>query len=94
MREKDSSARQPMVSYMWGKRWPSHRAKAGNPAGELPPRITASEFWKGSAFGVAVGARSFPGISRSTPTPTILLNFENDLGFQCRIQELGSASGD
>ena len=84
---------QPMVSYIRGKRWPPHRAKPGSPDGTLTPRITASEFWKGSAFGAAVGARSFPGNIAVRANADYLLNFKKDLGFQYRIEELGSAAG-
>ena len=77
------------ISYMWGKRWRLPREKAGNRAAELPPRITRSEFWKGSAVGVAVGARSFPGIIAIHANADYILNFEKEIGVQRQIQELG-----
>jgi two-component system sensor histidine kinase HydH len=84
--------RQQMISYMWGKRWRLPRDKAGNRAAELPPRITGSEFWKGSAIGVAVGARSFPGIIAIHANADYVLNFEKEIGVQRQIQELGRES--
>jgi signal transduction histidine kinase len=84
--------RQQMISYMWGKRWRLPREKAEKPAAELPPRITTSEFWKGSAIGVAVGARSFPGIIAIHANADYILNFEKEIGVQRQIQELGRES--
>jgi two-component system sensor histidine kinase HydH len=77
---------------MWGKRWRLPREKAENRAAELPPRITRSEFWKGSAIGVAVGARSFPGIIAIHANADYILNFEKEIGVQRQIQELGRQS--
>jgi signal transduction histidine kinase len=85
-------SRQQMTSYMWGKRWRLPREKAGNRAAQLPPRITTSEFWKGSAIGVAVGARSFPGIIAIHANADYILNFEKEIGVQRQIQELGRQS--
>jgi signal transduction histidine kinase len=84
--------RQEMISYMWGKRWQLPREKTGSPAVALPPRITSSEFWKGSAIGVAVGARSFPGIIAIHANAEYILNFEKEIGVQRQIQELGRES--
>jgi len=84
--------RQQMITYMWGKRWRLPREKAGNRAAELPPRVTGSEFWKGSAIGVAVGARSFPGIIAIHANADYILNFEKEIGVQRQIQELGRES--
>ena len=80
------------ISYMWGKRWRLPREKAENRAAELPPKITGSEFWKGSAIGVAVGARSFPGIIAIHANADYILNFEKEIGIQRQIQELGRES--
>jgi two-component system, NtrC family, sensor histidine kinase HydH len=84
--------RQQMISYMWGKRWRLPREKAENRTAELPPRITKSEFWKGSAIGVAVGARSFPGIIAIHANADYILNFEKEIGVQRQVQELGRES--
>ena len=80
------------ISYMWGKRWRLPGEKPGNRAAELPPEITRSEFWKGSALGVAVGARSFPGIIAIHANADYILNFEKEIGVQRQIQELGRES--
>jgi signal transduction histidine kinase len=90
--EKRVERRQPMISYMWGKRWRLPGDKPENRAAELPPRITRSEFWKGSAVGVAVGARSFPGIIAIHANAEYILNFEKEIGVQRQIQELGHKS--
>jgi two-component system sensor histidine kinase HydH len=84
--------RQQMISYMWGKRWRLPREKPGNRAAELPPRVTRSEFWKGTAIGVAVGARSFPGIIAIHANADYILNFDKGIGVQRQIQELGRES--
>jgi len=78
--------------YMWGKRLRSQEAKPEKPAINLPTRITAKEFWQGSAIGVAVVARSFPGIIAVHANADYILNFEKEIGLQNRIQELGSAA--
>ncbi len=90
--EERLQRRQQMISYMWGKRWRLPREKAGNLAAGLPPKIMRSEFWKGSAIGVAVGARSFPGIIAIHANADYILNFEKEIGVQRQIQELGRES--
>ena len=80
------------ISYMWGKRWRLPREKAENRAAELPPRVTGSEFWKGSVFGVAIGARSFPGIIAVHANADYVLNFEKEMGVQSQIEDLGRHS--
>ena len=90
--EERYDRRQPMISYMWGKRWRLPWEKPENRAAELPPRIRRSEFWKGSAIGVAVGARSFPGIIAIHANADYILNFEKEIGVQRQIQELGRKS--
>jgi two-component system, NtrC family, sensor histidine kinase HydH len=80
------------ISYMWGKRWRLPREKAENRAAELPPRVTGNEFWKGSVFGVAIGARSFPGIIAVHANADYVLNFEKEMGVQSQIEDLGRYS--
>jgi signal transduction histidine kinase len=87
--EKLFQSRQHTISYMWGKRWRLPGEKAGNRDAELPSRIKKSEFWKGSAIGVAVGAHSFPGIIAIHANADYILNFEKEIGVQRQIQELG-----
>jgi signal transduction histidine kinase len=84
--------RQQMISYIWGKRWRRPGEKPANRAAELPLKITRSEFWKGSAIGVAVGARSFPGIIAIHANADYILNFEKEIGVQRQIQEMGRHS--
>lgn len=81
-------SRRPTTSYMWGKRW-RPREKAGNGDAELPTRIKKSDFWKGSAVGIAVSARSFPGIIAIHANTDYVLNFEKEIGVQRQVQELG-----
>ena len=83
---------QRMISYMWGKRWRLPKEKTENQTTQLPLRITRSEFWKGSAVGVAVGARSFPGIIAIHANAEYILNFEKEIGVQRQLQELGRES--
>ena len=80
------------MSYMWGKRWRLPREKAENRAAELPPRVTGSDFWKGSVFGVAIGAHSFPGIIAVHANADYVLNFEKEMGVQSQIEDLGRHS--
>jgi two-component system, NtrC family, sensor histidine kinase HydH len=84
--------RMQTLSYMWGKRWRLPREKAENRAAELPPRVTGNEFWKGSVFGVAIGARSFPGIIAVHANADYVLNFEKEMGVQSQIEDLGRHS--
>jgi signal transduction histidine kinase len=84
--------RQQMINYMWGKRWRLPRKQDEQKAGELPPRIKEKEFWKGSPFGIAIGARSFPGIIAIHANADYILNFEKEIGVQRQIQELGRES--
>jgi len=84
--------RQQMISYIWGKRWRRPGEKPAHRAAELPLKITRSEFWKGSAIGVAVGARSFPGIIAIHANADYILNFEKEIGVQRQIQEMGRHS--
>ena len=85
--------RAQVMSYIWGESWRLPGEKPGSRSAKIPPRITASEFWKGSAIGAAVGARSFPGIIAVHAKADYLFNFEKEIGFQHRIQELGRAAG-
>ena len=80
------------MSYMWGKRWRLPREKAENRAADLPPRVTGNDFWKGSVFGVAIGAHSFPGIIAVHANADYVLNFEKEMGVQSQIEDLGRHS--
>ena len=70
------------INYAWGKRWRLPTEKAEEKTGEPPPGIKDKEFWKGSAFGVAVGARSFPGIIAIHANADYIFNFEKAIGVQ------------
>jgi len=80
--------RQGMMTFMWGRRWslPEEREKV--PA-QAPPKLKETKFWEGSAFGVAMGARSFPGIIAVHANADYILNFKNEIGVQRQIEELG-----
>ena len=80
------------ISYMWGKRWRLPREKDEKKAAEPPPRINQKEFWKGSVFGVAIGARSFPGIIAVHANADYVLNFDKEMGVQTQIENLGRQS--
>ena len=80
------------IRYAWGKRWRLPTEKAGETLAEPPPGVKDKEFWKGSAFGVAVGARSFPGIIAVHANSDYLLNFEKEIGVQTQIENLGRHS--
>ena len=80
------------ISYAWGKRWRLPTEKAEEKTGEPPPALKDKEFWKGSAFGVAVGARSFPGIIAIHANADYIFNFEKAIGVQRQIEDLGRQS--
>ena len=77
-----------MMQYMWGRRWAPPAAE-----GDVPPAIRDQKFWKGSVFGVAVGARSFPGIIAVHADATYVLKFGKEIGVQRQIEELGHQAG-
>ena len=84
--------RQEMMRYMWGRRW----SGAGDePAGEagLPLPIREKRFWEGSLFGVALGARSFPGIIAVHADAEYVLNFRREIGVEREIEEMGRQAG-
>jgi signal transduction histidine kinase len=84
--------RQQMISYMWGKRWRLPGEKTETQAASLPPRIKKTEYWQGSTFGVAMGARSFPGIIAIHANANYIFNFENAIGVQSQIEDLARQS--
>ncbi len=90
--EELAQRRQQMISYMWGKRWKLPREKDEEKTAEPPPRIKEREFWEGSAFGVAIGARSFPGIIAIHANTDYIFNFEKEIGVQSQIADLGRQS--
>ena len=84
--------RQTIISYARGKRWRLPGEKGQEKTGELPPAISGKEFWKGSTFGVAVSARSFPGIIAIHAGADYIFNFETAIGVQRQIEDLGRQS--
>src|SRR5687767_14501855 len=80
-REETFQPHRQTISYAWGKRWRLPE-KAEEKTGEPPPAIKDKEFWKGSAFGVAVGARSFPGIIAIHANADYIFTFEKTIGVQ------------
>jgi signal transduction histidine kinase len=81
----------PFRMFMWGRRWqlPARGEEAGD---ELPPRLKEKKVWEVSVFGVAVGARSFPGVIAVHANAGYILNFKNEIGVQRQIEELGRQS--
>ena len=86
------SQRQQMKTVVWGKRWQLANGTDKNTGAEPPARIKQKDFWKGSAFGAAVGARSFPGIIAVHANADYILNFEKEIGVQTQIENLGKYS--
>jgi len=82
----------PTISYAWGKRWRLPTEKAEEPTAEPPPGVKSKEFGNGSAFGVAVGARSFPGIIAVHANADYIFNFDKAIGVQTQIEDLGRQS--
>ncbi|MBI4635653.1 MAG: hypothetical protein HY727_04830 [Candidatus Rokubacteria bacterium] len=81
----------PMMRFMWGRRW-AHPEPA--PGEEPPPPVIRQEkFWEGSVFGVAIGARSFPGIIAVHADADYILNFRREIGVERQIEELGRQAG-
>ena len=75
------------MMYMWGRRWALPRE------GAAPPRVKDRKFWEGSLFGVALGARSFPGIIAVHADADYILNFRKEIDVERQIQELGRQPG-
>jgi len=81
----------PFRMFMWGRHWPLPMQRKEN-SEELPPPLKEKKFWEGSVFGVAVGARSFPGVIAVHADAGYILNFKNEIGVQRQIEELGRQS--
>jgi two-component system sensor histidine kinase HydH len=82
----------PLMMYLWGRRW-GQSPEPGVEGGEGPTAIRERKFWEGSLFGVAVGARSFPGIIAIHADADYVLNFRREIGVERQIEELGRHSG-
>jgi len=75
-----------MTTFMWGRRWRLHQEQAP------PPQVAAKKFWQGSVFGVAIGARSFPGIIAVHANADYILNFRKQIDVQRQVEDLGRQS--
>ncbi|HME61263.1 MAG TPA: hypothetical protein VKH62_08425, partial [Candidatus Binatia bacterium] len=91
-REETIQPHRPTISYAWGKRWQLPTEKAQEKTSESSPGVKDKEFWKGSAFGVAVGASSFPGVIAIHANADYIFNFEKAIGVQSQIEALGRQS--
>lgn len=80
--------RRAMMMYMWGRRWSPPGTE-----GDVPPTIRDRKYWQGSLFGVAVGARSFPGIIAVHADAAYVLNFSREIGVQRQVEEMGRQPG-
>ena len=79
------SERRAMMMYMWGRRWspPSARGTRSR------PRSATASSGRAAVFGVAVGARSFPGIIAVHADAAYVLDFSREIGVQHQVEELG-----
>ncbi|MBI2179479.1 MAG: hypothetical protein HYU31_01505 [Deltaproteobacteria bacterium] len=84
---EESIEQRPPMMYMWGRRW-----RPPQDEGQPPPKLAERKFWEGSVFGVAIGARSFPGIIAVHANADYILNFRKEIDLQKQIAELGRQS--
>jgi two-component system sensor histidine kinase HydH len=81
-----------MMHFMWGQRW-GRPPLAPEGEGPPPPAIQDRKFWEGSIFGVAVGARSFPGVIAVHADADYVLNFRKEIGVEQQIEDIGRQAG-
>jgi signal transduction histidine kinase len=81
---KSWEERRAMMTYMWGRRWRLSQEKEQPPA-----KVAERKFWEGSIFGVAIGARSFPGIIAVHADADYILKFRQEIEVQKQVEELG-----
>ena len=86
--EQSLEQRRAMMTFMWGRRW---NLPQEHP--QPPPKVAERKFWEGSVFGVAIGARSFPGIIAVHANADYILNFRKEIDVQKQIAELGRQTG-
>jgi signal transduction histidine kinase len=79
----------PMLRYMWGRRWAA--PPEAQPA--APAAITERRFWRGTDFGVAVGARSFPGFIAVHADARSLHDLRREIGVERQLGELAGPAG-
>jgi two-component system sensor histidine kinase HydH len=82
------AAHRRMMMYMWGRRW-----SAPSSEGTVPPAVRDRKFWEGSVLGVAIGARSFPGIIVVHADAAYVLKLTREIGVQQQIEEVGHQPG-
>lgn len=80
-----------MMRFFWGRRWGGAPADAGGAPSPAP--IRDRRFWEGTVFGVAIGARSFPGIIAVHADAAYVLDFRKRIGVERQVEELGRQSG-
>ncbi|HEX9880621.1 MAG TPA: ATP-binding protein [Candidatus Binatia bacterium] len=88
MARPPAEGRQQMMIFMWGRSWVLPGDQEDTAPVEPPP-VTEQKFWEGSVFGVAIGARSIPGIIAVHANADYILNFKKEIGVQRQIEELG-----
>jgi len=76
-----------MMTFMWGRRWQLTHEQSPAPA-----NLAEKKFWQGSVFGVAIGARSFPGMIAIHANADYILNFRKQIDVQRQVEELGRHS--
>jgi two-component system sensor histidine kinase HydH len=84
----EAQDRHAMMMYMWGRRWAPPSAES-----EAPPAVRDRKFWEGTVLGVAVAARSFPGIIAVHADAHSVLDFSRTIGVQHQVEELGRQGG-
>jgi signal transduction histidine kinase len=97
-----------MRPFFWGRRWalpPPPRPSPGAPAGPAPgpspglplepepPVLRTRRFWEGTLLGVAVGARSFPGVIAVHADADSVVELQRELGVERQLEELGRQPG-
>jgi signal transduction histidine kinase len=87
--EHHAAPERPLARWMWGRRW----MRPFEPAPDSLPVITDRKFWEGSVFGVAIGARAFPGIIAVHADADYVLSFRKEVGVERQIEELGRQTG-
>jgi signal transduction histidine kinase len=85
--EETMPPHEAIMMFKWGRRWWTPREEKQPPA-----QIAERKFWEGSVFGVAIGARSFPGIIAVHANADYILNFRKDIDVQRQLEELGRQS--
>lgn len=84
----EAQERRAMMMYMWGRQWAP--PSVGD---EAPAAVRDRKFWAGTVLGVAVGARSFPGIIAVHADAHSVLDFSRTIGVQHQVEELGRQAG-